>query len=153
MGADVETGGSADPVQLRLVHAGLEQPLAPPLLVPARAERADVVGLRRDRADQQRDVELVVVCEHDDRGRVVRLGLGECLFRPRHDDLVCVRQALPRREPGAGVGDDGVPAERARRRAERVGRVDGAVDEQPRRRSEDIREDASAPWLDDLAVA
>src|SRR5258707_9468196 len=45
-----------------------------------------------------------------------------------------------------------MPAEPARSRAQRVRRVDGAIDEKPRGRTEDVCEDAPAFELDNLAV-
>src|SRR5204862_32644 len=51
--ADVEAARPRDPLQLRLVDAGLEQPHAALLLVPARAQRADVERLRRERLLQR----------------------------------------------------------------------------------------------------
>src|SRR5919197_5857620 len=47
VGADVETRRAGDPVDRLFRHARLEQPLAPPRLVAARAERAHVEGLAR----------------------------------------------------------------------------------------------------------
>ncbi len=47
------------------------------------------------------------------------------------------------------VGDDRPPAEEPRRGAHRLGRVDGAVDEQARRRPVDLREHAGAVELED----
>src|SRR5438067_11818948 len=82
MRPDVETGWAADAVELRLVDAGLDQALATAFLVAARAQCADVVRLRGERADQERKVELAFMGEHDDRGRVVRLDVCERVFRP-----------------------------------------------------------------------
>src|SRR5918996_4030623 len=71
VGADVEAAGPHDPLQRLLLDARLEQPLAPALLVPARAERADVERLGPESPEQRGLVELVVVGEDDDRGLVV----------------------------------------------------------------------------------
>src|SRR5205807_7920436 len=56
-------------------------------------------------------------------------------------------------EPAARVGDDRPPADTSSRCAERLGRVDGAVDEQPWGRAEHVREDTPPLELDDAAVA
>src|SRR5689334_18439532 len=64
--ADVESGRAADALEVCSVDAGLEQALAPPLLVAPRAERADVVRLGCERAGEQRQVELVVVGQNED---------------------------------------------------------------------------------------
>ena len=69
-------------VELLLRDARLEQPLAAPLLVAARAERTDVERLGLERGDQRRLVELVVVGQHDDRRLVVGRDLGDRLLRP-----------------------------------------------------------------------
>ena len=50
-----------------------------------------------------------------------------------------------RRELRACVGDDRPPAEELRRRAQRLGRVDGAVDQQAGRRPVDLREHFRRP--------
>ena len=73
--------GPHDPLERRLLDARLEQPLAAPLLVSPRAERADVERLRLERADQRGLVELVVVREDDDRRLVIRLDLRDRLVR------------------------------------------------------------------------
>ena len=99
-----------------LGHARLEQQPAAALLVPARAERADVERLALERGLQHRQVELVVVGEHDDRGADVGLDGRDRLVGPRDEQLVGARDPLARREAGAGVGDDRRPAEQLRRR-------------------------------------
>ena len=63
--------GPDDAGELLLRDAGLEQALAPPLLVPPRPERADVERLGVERGDQRRLVELVVVRQDDDSRLVV----------------------------------------------------------------------------------
>src|SRR5712692_8715609 len=154
LGADVEAARPRDALELLLGDARLEQPLAAALLVSARAERTDIEGLRAKRALKCRLVELVVVSEDDDRRRVVGLHLRERLVGPRDDQLVGARDALLRRELGARVGDDRVPAEELRGRAERLGRIDRAVDEKAGRRCIDLGIDAQAPCLEDpVAVA
>src|SRR5580765_4759575 len=54
VGSDVEAARARDPVERVLGDAGLEQALAATLLVPARAECADVEGLGLERALQRR---------------------------------------------------------------------------------------------------
>src|SRR5204862_7887547 len=110
-----EPRGAADAVELSLFDTCLEQALTTALLVAARAERADVVRLRGKRAHEERKVELVVVGEDDDRRRVIRLDLGERLFRPGDDHLVWIRQPLVRREAASRVGAGRAPADPARR--------------------------------------
>jgi hypothetical protein len=61
-------------------------------------------------------------------------------------------ESFARREPRPRVGDDRAPADVARCCAQRIGRVHGAVDQHPRRRAEDIREQAPSVQLDHLAV-
>src|SRR5262249_60659700 len=126
-------------LELRLVDASVEEPLSAALLVAPRAERTDVVRLRRERAGQQREVELVVVCEDDDRSGVIRCDLRECVLGPGDDDLVGTWKAVTRREARARIGDDRPPADRLRGGAECVGRVDGPIDEQARRAAETRR--------------
>ena len=60
--------------------------------------------------------------------------LRERLLRPLDDELVRGRDPLARRELRARVRHDRVPAEELRAPAHRLGRVDGAVDEEARRR-------------------
>src|SRR5438067_9121528 len=57
--ADVEAARAGDPLERVLGDAGLEQPLAPPLLVSPRTERTDVERLRLQRPLQCGHVELV----------------------------------------------------------------------------------------------
>ena len=90
--------------------------------------------------------------QDDDRGCVIRLHLRERFLRPRDDQLVRARDSIPRRELASRVGDDRMPAEALCRGAQRFGRVDGAVDEETWRRSEDVREHAVSFELDDTAV-
>ena len=71
VGADVEAARAHDPRELVLRDAGLEQPLAAPLLIAPRPERPDVERLGLERADERGLVELVVVGQDDDRGLVV----------------------------------------------------------------------------------
>ncbi len=59
---------------------------------------------------------------------------GQRVLGPRPDDPVGARQALGRREGRARVDDDRVPADQLRGGAERLGGVDGAEDDEPRRR-------------------
>src|SRR5207237_191421 len=80
------------------------------------------------------------------------LNLGKRFLGPRDQDLVSVRQALARGEASAGIRDDRVPAESVRGCAERVGRIDRAVDEQSWRGPEHVGENARAFELDDFAV-
>ena len=82
--------------------------------------------------------------EHHDRGRVIGLYLLKRFLGPGDDDLVGMGEPLAGREARPRVGDDRAPADVARCSAERVGRVDRAVDEQARRRAEHIREQAPA---------
>src|SRR6266516_8039783 len=69
--SDVESRGAGDALELVLLDAGLEQALAPALLVSPRPEGADVERLGAERALERRDVELVVVRQHYDGGLVV----------------------------------------------------------------------------------
>src|SRR5579859_5399836 len=68
VGADVEPRRSRDPAELLVGHPFLAQDATPTLLVPARADPADVEGAARKRAADHGQVELVVVCEHDHGG-------------------------------------------------------------------------------------
>ena len=139
VGADVQPTRAGDPLEGLLRHARLEQPLAAALLVAPRAERADVERLGLERPLQRRLVELVVVREDDDRGRVVGRDPVERFLGPLDDQLVGAGDPLGGRELRPRVGDDRRPAEQLRRAAERLGSVDGAVDEQSRRRPVDTR--------------
>jgi len=59
--AEVEPGRAREAVELLLGEAGLEQPLAPLGLRPARADRAHVEVAAPQRSDQRRDVEPLLV--------------------------------------------------------------------------------------------
>ena len=127
--------------QLGLVDALGHQPLAAALLRAAGAHRADVGGLGAQRDDQRRVVELRVVREDGDRGRAVDAAEAlERLLRPCRDDLLGVREALRLGEARAGIDDERAPAGRAGEPAQRGREVDGAEDEQPRRRERDVDE-------------
>src|SRR5207302_9970729 len=91
LGAEVEATRPRDALELGFVDAGVDQPLAAALLVAARAERADIERLGPERRLQRRDVELVVVREDDDRGRVVGCDLLDRLLGPGDDDLARAR--------------------------------------------------------------
>ena len=78
--------------------------------------------------------------------------MRERFLRPRDEELVGARNAVPGRESRARVRDDRPPPDRARSGGERLGRVDGAVDEQPRRRPEHVGEHAPTLDLGDAAV-
>ena len=94
LGADVQPGRARDPIERLFLHTVLEELLAPPRLVPARPERADVEGLGVERADERRHVPAVVVRE-DDHGRgVVGPDLRDRVLGPRDHDLVRARQYL-----------------------------------------------------------
>ena len=109
---------------------------------------ADIERIARERQLERRQVELVVVGEEHDRGGMVGCDLGERLLRPGDDQLVGARDPLPRCELGTGVGDDRRPAEQVRRRGERLGRVDRAVDQQSGRRPVHLGEDLPALELE-----
>ena len=95
---------------------------------------------------QRRVVELRVVREHGDRGRAVDAAEPrERLLRPRGDDLLGVREARGLREAGARVDHERPPAGGAREPAQRGGEVDGAEDDQPRRRERDVDEQHVSP--------
>ena len=126
----------------------LAQSLALLLLVPAAADQPDVERIARERQLERRQVELVVVREDHDRGRVVGRDLCERLLRPGDDQLVGARDPLARRELGTRVGDDRRPAEQLRRRRERLRGVDRAVDQQARRRAVHLGEDLPALQLE-----
>ena len=86
--------GARDALEIRLLDALGQQPLAPLGLRAARAHRADVAGVRAQREHERRVVELRVVGEDRDRGRAVDAAeLLERLLRPRRDDLLGVREA------------------------------------------------------------
>ena len=137
-----------NPLERVLADAGLQQARAALLLVPTRAERADVEGLCLQRPAQGRLVELVVVGEDDDGRLVVGPDLRIRLVRPRDEQLVGRGDPLAGREGAACVGHDRPPAEQPGRPAERLGGVDRAVREQPRRRAVHLGEDGTAVQLD-----
>src|SRR6478672_10743129 len=101
--AEVEAGRPRDAIQVLLWHAFLEEQPASPLLVPARAEPAEVERLGRERALHQREVELVVVRQYDDRGCGVGHDVRERLVGPENEELVGARHPLSCREPRTGV--------------------------------------------------
>src|SRR5881227_1576542 len=68
VGADVEPARARDAVELVLGHTGLDEQTAAPLLVAPRAEPPDVERVGREGALHEREVELVVVSQHDHGG-------------------------------------------------------------------------------------
>ena len=121
------------------------EPLAALLLGAARAHRAHVRGVGAQRDAERGVVELGVVREHGDRRRAIDAADAlEGLLRPRGDDLLGVGEAVRAREEAARVDDVGPPAARARQRAQLGGEVDGAEDDQPRRREGDVDEQVPA---------
>ena len=142
VGADVEPARACDALERLLVDARLAQPLAPPLLVAARAERADVERLGLERRLQRGHVELVVVGEDDDRRRVVGRDLRERLLGPRDDQLVGARDPLGasrtwrarrrRSSSSRAASRRGRAPRRCRRRRRRAGAA--AARRPPRRR-------------------
>ena len=152
MRAEIEPRGPVDPLERVLRDALLEQPLPPLLLIPSRAERADVERVRRQHADQRGQVELLVVGQHDHRRCVIGLNALEDLLGPGHDQFVGAREALRRRKAPARVRRDRAPAEPLRRSAQRLGRIDRAEYEEPRRRTEHVREYTPPLELDHLRV-
>jgi hypothetical protein len=141
VGAEVEAGGAVDPLELLVRQARLEELVAPLRLRPARADRADVEGVGREGGLERGDVELEVVREHHDRGAVVGREPCERDVGPLDEELVRARDPLPGREGGARVDAGRVPAEQLRRSAERLGQVDRADDDEPRRRAVELGED------------
>ena len=91
--------------------------------------------------------------QDDDRGGVVGPDLRQHLVGPGDNELVRARNPLRRRELAARVGHDRLPADRLRGAAERLRRVDGAEDEQARRRPVDVGEDPPAVELEEPAPA
>ncbi len=91
--------------------------------------------------------------QDDDRCLVVGLDLGERLVRPGDDQLVRGGYALAGGELRAGVRDDGRPSEELRCGAERLRRVDRAVDEEARRRAVPLREHARTVELEQAVSA
>ena len=81
------------------------------------------------------------------------LDLRDRLVGPEQQELVGARDSLGRREARPRVGDDRSPAEELRCAAQRLCRVDRAVDEEPRRRRLDVRENRAALQLDDVTAA
>jgi len=84
-------------LQLLLADPRLEQSATAVLLRAPAAERPDVEGIRRECGGEGRDVELVVVRQHDDRRVTVGNDLLEGPLRPLDDDLVGARHPLRRR--------------------------------------------------------
>ena len=107
----------------------------------AGAQRADVERVRLEGALEGRHVELVVVREHDHGRLVVGSHARERLLRPGDDQLVRAGDAFGRGELAARVREDRAPADCPGGGAERLSGVDGAVDEQPRRRAVHLGED------------
>ena len=95
-----------------------------------RAQGADKERSSFDTGSQARDVKPLLVHQRDERG----VGVDLDLVRPGHDDLVCTRHALRRREPGSRVDDGRVPSERPRKGAQRLCDIAGADGDELRRR-------------------
>ena len=145
--------GPAMRSSVRFGDAGLAQQLAPALLVAPRAERADVERV----ASRAPPVSIGT----SNLSSWVRTTIavptsGRTWASASSGHATSSSSALGirsrRREPRARVGDDRRPAEQLRGAAERLGRVDRAVDEQARRRRRRRRRRPSAPscsitWL------
>ena len=71
--------------------------------------------------------------------------------RSRSSSALGIRSGVAKARPR--VGDDRPPAEELRRATESLRRVDRAVDEEPRRRRHDVREDRAVLQLDDVTAA
>ena len=108
-----------------------------------RTHRADVADVGAESGHDRRDVELRVVRQHTDRvlGSEVGTVRGEPLIGPLHHHLIGHREALIGREGRACVTDRDVVPEHLRDFGERCGEVDGAEDDHPRRRREDVEKD------------
>lgn len=91
--------------------------------------RADVARLRAQRDLEQRDIELDVVREDDDRRASRDRRRGEVLVGPRDDDVVGIGDAGARREDRPRVDDDGTVPEEFCCRRHRAREVDRAEDQ------------------------
>src|SRR5690349_1300857 len=109
--AEVEAGRPRDALQILLWHTFLEEQPASPLLVPARAEPAEVERLGGERTLHEREVELVVVREDDDSRRGVGRDVCQRVVGPQQQDLVRARKPLGRSEARPRVRNDRPPAE------------------------------------------
>ena len=109
--AEVEPDRPAQPGELLLADARLEQPLAPVGLGLARADGADVAAAAPERLDDGRLVELHVVGQHGDRVVGPEADLVGDLVRPADDQPIDVGEALRRRERRPAIDDDGLEAE------------------------------------------
>src|SRR3954465_7028017 len=150
--ADVEPRRPGDPIELVVGDSLLAQEAAAALLVAPRADPPDVEGIAREGGADQRQVELVVVREHDHRGAEVGLDGSHRLVRPGHEQLVGARDPVGRGEARSRIGHDGLPAEQLRRATQRLGRVDRPVDEEASRRGLDVREDGAILELEHVAA-
>ena len=100
---------------------------------------------RSQRRCERRDVELLVVRQHDDRGVAVGADLRERRLGPFDDDLVGARDALRGRVFRAAHRRRSCANRPLRGGAERLAGVDGADDDETRRRAEHLGEDLQAP--------
>ena len=127
-------GRTVKVIDLGLREAFGEQPFAATLLGAPRAERPDVERVAAQGAGERRDVESLLVGEHDDGALLVQRNPFESGFRPLDGSRFAVPTRVPRGESCPRVGDDRVPAELLRAAAERLGDIDRAEDDQPMRR-------------------
>ena len=132
--------GPCDRSSASSAHTRLEQPLAPALLVAARAERADV---------EASPASAPISAGSSNLSSWVRTtiavwwsGATSASASSGHasSELVCRGNPLGRQERRARIGDDRRPAEQLCRTAERLRGVDRAVDEQARRGPVPLRE-------------
>ena len=105
-----------------------------------RAERADIETVARQRVQQRRIVDLRIVGQRDEGGVAVDVERRQRLVRPFGDHLD-VGKALGRGKRGARIDDRHVVAEELADRRQRLADMDGADDDEPRRRHIDGEED------------
>ena len=138
-----------------VVEPRLAQPLDPPLLGAAAAERAHVAGAGGERRDQRRLVELRVVGEDQHHVARPELPALQVAVRPVHHHLGDLREARAVDEGLAGVADRDLVADLAGELRHLGGEVDRPEDHHARlgREGLDVHRQVRAHHLAARAVA
>ena len=130
--AHIEPAWGVDPGDRGILQSGLQQPLDPPLLGAAAAERAHIPGAARQRRDQRRLVELGVVGEDEDDVAGGERAALHVAVRPVDDHLCVRREPRAANERLARVADRHLVADPVGQ-ARHLGReIDCAEDHHPR---------------------
>ena len=133
-------------------HALLLEPLDAPGMGFARAERADIEAVARERMEQRRIVDLRIMRERDEGRVAVDIERRQRHVRPFGDDPH-IGKALRRSKRRARIDDGHVVIEKLADRRQRLADMHGADDDELRRRHIDGEEDLALRRLFHAALA